>query len=822
MNKFKITFIFSILIVLLISIGSINAENIDQDDSQILDTDSIDVSSVDEELLENSNSNDVSSVDGELLENSNFDDGLLESSDINEDIVEESYLNNALKENNGLNDEISSSNSDIAKNINVSFSHTVFENDTGNITVKLPEDASGYLRATIDDVEIYNESINGKSVQIPIKIPQSKLLHLVINSNIDYSIHKVSVFYNGVSLNFNHNLKLMKYPQNHGFYLYVPEEILKGDSKSYQSVSLIFPSSAKGTVNVYIDGKFFQKLNVSQFTVLDISKINSLSLGTHTIKAIYSGDEYYLSCERNKTFKVVDFLIEIPSKIVLDHDDCIYAKSVKYTDGTVTVYFDGKKVMSKKLDSSHEFLESLFDKVSCGEHVIEVKYTSSKFNYSKKQKVNVSYVVDIWGSNFRYGDDNSVIITVPHDFNKSLIHIKIDNKAFSSFKIDDDGWIELNVSKFTAGNHTLVFKFDGDKKYYAYNQTYKFTVRYDYKVPDVIEYLDGSAVSLDLPSNAKGNLELYINNKLYKSVKLVNGKASIKVDNFDCGVINISLKYTGNDYKVANITSALCIEPKIISPISIKYGQNKYIVAQVSKGTKGYLIFTVGKKKYKVTIKDGKARLSLKKFKIGEYYIDVDYFGQDGYNCSSYTYVKVSAHKIKIKGAKNLVIRYTSNKYFKVKVYNKFNKLAKGVIVRFKVGKKVYKVKTNKKGIAKLKLSKFAPKTYKITISYKGTKVTKKLTVKHILRLKKVKVRKYAKKLVLKASLRKVNGKYLKGKIIKFRFKGKTYKAKTNSKGIAKVTIKRKVLRKLKIAKKITYKAFYIKDSAKRTVKIKR
>ena len=157
-----------------------------------------------------------------------------------------------------------------------------------------------------------------------------------------------------------------------------------------------------------------------------------------------------------------------------------------------------------------------------------------------------------------------------------------------------------------------------------------------------------------------------------------------------------------------------------------------------------------------------------------------------------------------------------------MKVYNNQSKLAKGVIVSFKVGKTTYKVKTDKNGVAKLKLSKFTPKTYKIVISYKGAKVSKKLTVKHILKLKKVKVRKYARKLVLKASLDKVDGKYLKGKVIKFKFKGKTYKAKTNSKGIAKVTIKRKVLKKLKIGKKITYRASYLKDTSKRTVKVKR
>lgn len=79
-----------------------------------------------------------------------------------------------------------------------------------------------------------------------------------------------------------------------------------------------------------------------------------------------------------------------------------------------------------------------------------------------------------------------------------------------------------------------------------------------------------------------------------------------------------------------------------------------------------------------------------------------------------------------------------------------------------------------------------------------------------------------AKKIVITASLVKVNGKYLKNKKITLKFKGKKYVAKTNKKGIAKFTIKSKVLKKLKKGKKLTYQATYLKDSVKYTVKIRK
>jgi len=67
------------------------------------------------------------------------------------------------------------------------------------------------------------------------------------------------------------------------------------------------------------------------------------------------------------------------------------------------------------------------------------------------------------------------------------------------------------------------------------------------------------------------------------------------------------------------------------------------------------------------------------------------------------------------------------------------------------------------------------------------------------------------------------NGKKaLKGKKISFKFKGKTYSAKTNSKGLAKVTIKRKVIRQLKRGKSYKVSIIYLKNTITGTVKVKR
>lgn len=142
-------------------------------------------------------------------------------------------------------------------------------------------------------------------------------------------------------------------------------------------------------------------------------------------------------------------------------------------------------------------------------------------------------------------------------------------------------------------------------------------------------------------------------------------------------------------------------------------------------------------------------------------------------------------------------------------------------------------------GQGNLSISGLSPNTYTATVLFKSDGIfndsikttTFKVTLKPApqvqkadvvkLTLKKVKIKKSAKKLVLQATL-KINGVGKKGAKLTFKFNGKKYNVKTNKKGVAKVTISKKVLKKLKVGKKVKYQVSYGKTVKRLSAKVKK
>ena len=697
----------------------------------------------------------------------------------------------------------------IAHDTNITVESKMWAENLSDIQVQLPETAQGNLSVKINNQTIYNNYTQDKTLKIPITLPKENYSFIWIPGwPAEYKIYHISAFYNDAEINTTGTFKVLDHNKTHD-YLFSPREILRNGN--YQYMVMTFPSTSEGYVDIYIDNRFKERLNATRFTFID--GLNNLTLGTHDIRIEYSGDDYFYPSNRTFQFNVTDVIISLSDNLVIDHDDCVSVDVANDARCSVEIYVDGKLYKKGTTDEDGNYLLSLFG-ISCTTHEIEVKVTG-KYSKTLKKTVNVTYYIDVDSMTLTYGPDNTLIILLPEDMKPQLLNITIDGVRYTNFKIDN-GCIDLDISKLKKGNYTVYVEYKGDDKYYPYNATCNLTVDYEIICPLYIVDVD-TFIYLYLPSEADGNLTLKINGTVFKSSKLKKGYAEIRLDTLVPGDYDFEVFYDGSDFEVESVKESFTIEPDLMYETIIDAGEKDTITLIVSKNAKGYVLFNISGKIHKVPIKNGKASYTVSGLKVGEYDFEITYVGDNGFNATQYAFVYVDYAAPKVKPSNKAVFAGEKSKYT-FKVYDREAKLLKNTQVSVKVANTLYKVKTNSKGVASITLPKLKAGKYTISFTYGDAKVTKKLTVKHMVSLNTVKVKKSSKKLTLTAKL----AKKLKGKKITFKFNGKTYKAKTNAKGIAKVTVKKSVLSSLKVGKKVSYSAVYLKDTVKKSAKVKK
>ena len=349
-------------------------------------------------------------------------------------------------------------------------------------------------------------------------------------------------------------------------------------------------------------------------------------------------------------------------------------------------------------------------------------------------------------------------------------------------------------------------------------------------MPKEIPYLNVSDIDIapdefveihfDLPDDAKGNITVELNNCTFTSS--VNGSGVAVLPKLPSGDYSANVTY-GGDEKYISKSAKINIHVKFIVAdiVDMTRGWNSNYDYQVKlmddKGNaieNKLIVFTIAGKQY-YAMTDGRGIASVKPgLKVGNYRVTVSSALLDNNVTRDLKIVK------RISNNKNIKTVYNSNKKYKVKIIGDNGKSeSNGKSVRVIIDNKKYTYKTDKNGFITIKLNKkIAPGKHTVKIQYKGFTVSNKLVVKHALKSKKVvKVKKSAKKVVLKAKLKSTSKKAIKNKKIKFKIKGKTYTAKTNKKGIAKLTVKKNKFKKGKNPVKITY----LKDVLKTSVKIK-
>ena len=400
-----------------------------------------------------------------------------------------------------------------------------------------------------------------------------------------------------------------------------------------------------------------------------------------------------------------------------------------------------------------------------------------------------------------------------------------------------DAPVSFDINQLLPGTYEVSAIAFEDMEHYEFgvseiegqNKLPTFTVKGEEVVlnESVLSVANGTApvFSIDLPG-ATGNLTVTVGDKNY-TAELKDGKATIEITDLPAGNYTATVTYSGDDnHQSSSIPASFKVDEKA-SPnadktlnVNIPSGTSSPVFAINLPGATGNLTVTIGNKKYTKELVNGSASITVDGLAPGSYNAIVTYSGDKNYaSITKNANFKISSPKLT---AKNVKAVYSSKATFKVLVTID-GKAVAGAKVSIKFNKKTYSVKTNKKGYATLKLNtKLKVKKYTITATYNGVKLSKKVTIKHLMKPKNIKVKKSKKVLKIKVKTNKVNGKFLKGKKLKLKLKSKTLKAKINKKGVATFKVKKNILKKLKVGKKYKYKVSYGKDVVTKKITVKR
>ena len=576
-----------------------------------------------------------------------------------------------------------------------------------------------------------------------------------------------------------------------------------------------------------------------------------LRVGNHTFQLNFTGNEKYNPFVFNGSFEICKYELFVSDNIVYGTDHTTISVILPKHSYGETVYLDinGKTYKEKIIDNNEwDILVDLDEKenpyvsfdldalnVACGNHTLVLR-TNNEIICRKN--ITIDYVLseDNTYGKINYGFDDSFEVYLLPDMDPNKISVKIDGIKYNTFTRAAN--FEVNCTGIAPGNHTVSITYRGDKKYNRKTFEYVKEVQCTLQAYTNKEgYSDG--MYLYMPEDAEGRLYIAVqrsNDSSYREFANVSaaGKVYIPFDNISYGHYSFIYNYTADDYKVYRVNSELIVNPELKLPSGKFMLGDEISVFINSPAKKGILSMEYWEDGPSIQkwFKNGNATVSLICIKEGhvKYTVYLDIYPnatEDSYGDVESYWWNFKVDVVNPITAKDTTILYSANGNYKVQIKDINGKTVKSGKVTFYImdGSKTIKKQTVniKNGAATLsyKITQ-AVKKYTMKIKYNDTIVSKKITVKHVVTLKSITVKKSSKKLVLQATLKKVNGKYLKSKKVVFKFNGKTLKTKTNSKGVAKVTIKSSVLKKLKVAKNVTYQATYSKDTVKKTVTVKK
>ena len=414
--------------------------------------------------------------------------------------------------------------------------------------------------------------------------------------------------------------------------------------------NLTIYATLKGVNNTNLTGNVIVTINNKNYSVVVINgkgnvSADKLPVGLYNFSATWAGNDNYNETDISGGFKVnkIDPALVVDVKdIKVGENATISVNLDSDATGNVTIMLDNQNY-------TVAINEGQAIKVICGlkvgDYNVAVKYGGDN-NYNAVN-VNATFTVsimvptmDVIVNNITFGQNLTVDVILPKEASGNVT-ITIDNKDYIS--VVKNGKASQVISNLSSDNYTLLVKYGGNKEYASVNSTKNINVaKASPKLEVAIKNVDyGENLIIEVILNGANNdkltgmVDVTINNKNY-TVGVVNGRGIAIGDKLPAGVYNFSATWSGNDnYNGTNTSGSFKVNkiaPRIDVLVNdIVFGQNAIVNIVLPEDVNDNVIFSVDDVEKTLVIVNGKANYAVKDLDSGNHMIMVKYEGSDKY-----------------------------------------------------------------------------------------------------------------------------------------------------------------------------------------------
>ena len=373
-------------------------------------------------------------------------------------------------------------------------------------------------------------------------------------------------------------------------------------------------------------------------------EVDNLKNKTYTVTATYSGDDYYEAANDTGTFSVGRLKAEISvsaENITYGDKAVITVTTPEDLYGNVTVSVNGENHIVY-VSGGHGTL--VVPGLDVGKYPVDVAFAgnekyeptgnSTEFKVSK---------IDTDPGDIKIIDQNNgtVVVVVPGNATGNVT-IKVGDDTFNATVVD--GVATVTIGNVTPGTHEIEVVYSGDGNHT--NATLKSEITVPKLTPSVsisvddIKVGDAALINVTLPGDAKGNVTVEIDGKVYTPYEFKDGVARFKVENLTSGVKTVAVRYSGDDnytdaFDTANFTVSKRQSSIDVSVNATTVGNDVIINVTLPSNATGYVIVKVDGQNYSINTTGGVGSLRIGGLGNTTHSVSVTYLGDDQYMSST-------------------------------------------------------------------------------------------------------------------------------------------------------------------------------------------